>query len=141
MANPQPIAPRIERAIAEVIGPVRALGDDAPSKQVRTLRDRLFDEASRATRIYNVVLAMTVAVFVLMLYLLAVNASQPQSFIAISGAACVSSSGLIWLAMRSARESTQAMLLILIVEQLPSEDALAALQAVLSGQAGIPDMG
>ena len=141
MANPQPIAPRIERAIAEVIGPVRALGDDAPSKQVRTLRDRLFDEASRATRIYNVVLAMTVAVFVLMLYLLAVNASQPQSFIAISGAAGVSISGLIWLAMRSARESTQAMLLILIVEQLPSEDALAALQAVLSGQAGIPDMG
>jgi hypothetical protein len=132
------LSPRLERTLREVIGPVRGLGGEAPSKRAQALRELLFAEAMRSTRIFNVVLVMILAVFVFMLYFLAVNADRPQTYVAISGAAGVSITGLIWLAMRTGRESTQATLLLILAEQLPSEDALAAMQTVLAGRKNVP---
>ena len=81
---------------------------------------------------------MVLAIFLLMIYFLTVYACDTSVFLAISGASGVSISGLIWFAMRIARESSQMGLLIALAEQLSSEHALAAMQAIIQQQGAFP---
>jgi glucose uptake protein GlcU len=88
-------------------------------------------EASNMTKMFYAVLAIIISAFLAMLYLLIVNANNPAAFTAISSASGLTLGGLIWLAVRTAREANQASLLLVLVANLPSDDALAALEAVL----------
>lgn len=135
----EPLSTRARKILREEIEPAPGMlgAGDGPI-ETDHLRARLFTEANRAQQLFYAALFMVLLVFVVMLYLLIVNAGETATLIAISGASGVSISGLIWFALRIARDSTQYALLLVILERLPSQDALAAMEAVLAGSAPVP---
>lgn len=136
----EPLSARTRTILREEIGPIPGkLGAESGSVETDRLRTRLFEETKRAQQLFYAALFMVLVVFVVMLYLLVVNANDNTIFIAISGASGVSISGLIWFALRIARDSSQFSILLVILERLPSEDALAAMQAVLASNADVPE--
>ena len=133
----KPLSTKTRMILREEIGSVAGMlgpGDDAIA--TNSLRARLFAEANRAQQLFYGALFMVLVVFIVMLYLLVINAGDAAAFVAISGASGISISGLIWFALRIARDSSQYSLLLVILERLPSQDALAAMQAVLAGSKG-----
>jgi hypothetical protein len=139
----EPLSTKTRMILREEIGSVAGmLGPGDGALATSSLRARLFAEASRAQQLFYGALLMVLVVFVVMLYLLLINAGEAATLIAISGASGISISGLIWFALRIARDSSQYALLLVILERLPSQDALAAMQAVLAGSAGVlqPDI-
>lgn len=132
------LSARTRNILHEEIGPTPGkLGGEIGSTETERLRIRLFKEANRAQQLFYAALFMVLVLFVVMLYLLVVNANDTTTFVAISGASGVSISGLIWFAVRIARDSSQFSILLVILERLPSEDALAAMQAVLASNADV----
>lgn len=127
---------RLQQVLTRAL--VRTPGKLGNDERLDRLRDRLFEEAARANRMFNLVLGMAVCVFLVMLYLLMRNGDTPGAFAGLSAALGTSLTGIIWFALRIVREGAQATLLIALAEHLPAEDALSAFQALLAKQAEIP---
>jgi hypothetical protein len=122
--------------LSEEVGPVQGkLGRGDPQQRAQALKERLFLEAGKSSRMMYAALAMILAVFVVMLYLLVLNAGDTTVLLAVSGASGLSISGLIWFAVRVAREAAQGALLVALAAQLSSENALTAMKAILQQQA------
>jgi len=120
----------ILRADLEV--PRGALGPTGSRKTIRSIEARMAAEASHMNKMFYAALVMILAAYSVMLFLLVVNANNPGAFTAISGASGLTLAGLIWFALRTAREASQASLLLVLVTNLPSEHALTAIEAILN---------
>ncbi|MGR6465772.1 hypothetical protein [Rhizobium sp. PAMB 3182] len=136
------LEPKLANILSEEISPVQGrLGRGDPQQRTMALKERLFLEAGTSSRMMYAALAMILAVFVVMLYLLVLNAGNTTVLLAVSGASGLSISGLIWFAVRVAREAAQGALLVALASQLSSENALAAMKAILQQQQAIPPAG
>ena len=128
------LSTRASRILREEIGTVRAMGSNGKQAKRDSLRERLFNEGIRSSQLFYAALFMVLVVFVMMMYLLVTFADDTVTFVAVSSTSGVSISGLIWFALKISRESSELALMLILLEHLPSEDALAALQAILAGR-------
>jgi len=134
MAHPS-LTPRLSGILRDSLAGARGgLGPRGPRQTVSAVADRMTIEASNMTKMFYAALAMILAAFIVMLFLLVSNAGNPDAFAAISSASGLTFAGLIWFALRTAREATQSALLVLLIVNLPSDRALAALEALLNNR-------
>jgi len=126
------LTPRLSSLLKRDLAVARGgLGSASERKAAESIAGRLSLEASKMSRMFYGVMVMIALVFVVLVSLLLVNASNPAAFTAISSASGLTLGGLLWLALRTAREANQAGVLLILVANLPSADALKALEALL----------
>lgn len=126
------LTPRLSSILVRDLSLARGgLASASERKSAEIIANRLSLEASKMSRMFYAVLAMTAVAFIVLICLLLINANKPAAFTAISSASGLTLGGLLWLAFRTAREANQAGVLLILVANLPSSDALKALEALL----------